>query len=164
MHRTNCSVSVFSLFVLLVSQAAGAQQTVGDDAMKAMLIGSYRLISFEAIDGNGNAVRRPYSVGRISYDGVGRMTAQLMPEGWTGNTSQNGSGAGFISYFGSYTFDLEQQAVIHHVEGALSGNMLGRSMVRYFDFSEDGNSLFLETRNNGRVTGRLRWDRITDAD
>jgi hypothetical protein len=34
-------------------------------------------------------------------------------------------------------------------------------MPRYFEFSADGGSLFLQTKtaDGGRVTGRLQWDR-----
>jgi hypothetical protein len=155
---------VISLGFLFLAPLVHSQQGSDVESIKNRLVGSYRLVSFNAIDEAGNAVRRPYSVGRISYDGVGRMTAQLMPEGWDASSSISASGAGFISYFGTFTIDSERQAVIHHVEGAYNANMLGRSMVRYFEFSADGNSLFLETRNDNRATGRLRWDRILTED
>jgi hypothetical protein len=155
---------IISLSVVLFAPLAQGQPGSDAEAIKNRLVGSYRLVSFNSIDENGNAVRRPYSVGRISYDGVGRMTAQLMPEGWDASASTSSSGAGFISYFGTFTIDTDIQAVIHHVEGAYNANMLGRSMVRYFEFSADGNSLFLETRNDNRTTGRLRWDRILTED
>jgi len=151
--------SALAVSAILVIPLVDAQQGSAE-AIKNRLVGSYRLVSFHAIDESDNSVRRPYSVGRISYDSVGRMTAQLMPEGWDASSSTSSSGAGFISYFGTFTIDTDIQAVIHHVEGAYNANMLGRSMVRYFELSADGNTLFLETRNEGRTTGRLQWDRI----
>ena len=163
LNRFLPSVVVF-LCALLITPFAESQQSGDIDAITSRLVGSYRLVSYNAFDENGNTERRPYSVGRISYDSAGRMTAQLMPDGWNGSTAGSSSGAAFISYFGAYTIDPARQAVIHHVEGAYNDGMLGQSMPRYFEFSADGNSLFLETRNDTRVTGRLRWDRITEQD
>ncbi len=156
MSRTKLLPFILSLGVLLTPVLANSQQPGDMDTLKSQLIGSYSLVFYNGIDENGNTVRQPYSVGRISYDSVGRMTAQLMADG--------GPGAGFISYFGAYSIDTARQAVIHHVEGTNIENLLGQSLVRYLEFSADGSSLFLETRNGDRVTGRLRWDRITAED
>jgi hypothetical protein len=37
--------------------------------------------------------------------------------------------------------------------------MLGQAMPRYFEFSPDGQTLYLTVKNGDRATGRLRWDR-----
>jgi hypothetical protein len=47
----------------------------------------------------------------------------------------------------------------HHVEGAMSPNMVGSDQVRYFEFSPDGKSLYLSVKSGDRVTGKLQWDR-----
>ena len=152
--RKNVSRLLAFSAVLIMSLAHGQQN--GDvEAIRNQLIGSYSLVFYHGIEENGTTVRRPYSVGRISYDAAGRMTAQLMPDG--GNSGE----AGFISYFGTYTIEPARGAVIHHVEGSNIDNLVGQSMPRYFSFSDDGSSLFLETRNEGRVTGRLQWDRLS---
>ena len=41
----------------------------------------------------------------------------------------------------------------------MSPNMVGAELVRYYEFSPDGKSLFLMVKNGERVTGRLQWDR-----
>lgn len=148
------SIMTFNL-LLVVSMAHG--QPVGDmEAIKNQLIGSYSLEFYHGIDENGHTVRQPYSVGRISYDQVGRMSAQLMPDGG------NGGEAGFISYFGTYTIDAERGAVIHHVEGSNIDNLVGLSMPRYFEFSSNGDSLFLETRNVIGLTQTFGSARTSD--
>jgi hypothetical protein len=43
--------------------------------------------------------------------------------------------------------------VTHHVEGAMSPNMVGSDQVRYFEFSPDGKSLYLSVKSGDRVTG-----------
>ena len=139
---------------------AEAGEAGGEDAVVARLIGSWRLVEFHAISEDGVAVRRPYSVGRIDYRTTGLMNAQLMPEDWGDSSGTGGAGAGYIAYFGTFSIDLERRAVIHHVEGAYNRNMLGQSMPRHYEFSDDGDTLFLEVRNNGRTSARLQWSRV----
>ena len=144
---------------LLLIPFAGAQRGGAEEDVMARLIGSWRLVSFNSIAADRQETPRPYSVGRISYAAGGQMSAQLMPESW-----QDGDGeAGYIAYFGRYSVDLGRQAIIHQVEGAYNRNMLGQSMPRYFELSEVGNTLILQTRNSdGRTTARLRWERIVE--
>ncbi len=158
MQRVGFTLIVAAAALLPVS-FAGAQQGSAEEAVMERLIGSWSLVRFDSIDENGQETRRPFSDGRISYSTGGMMTAQLMPEDW-----EDGDGEeGYTAYFGRYSVDLGRQAIIHHVEGAYNRNMLGQAMPRYFDLSEDGNSLTLQTRNSeGRTMARLRWARIID--
>ena len=153
-------LSIILPAILLLIPAVGAQQAGGAETVKAQLLGSWRLVRFNAISEDGEAERRPYSTGRIDYQATGLMNAQLMPEDW-GDSNGTGS-AGYIAYFGTFSVDIERQAVIHHVEGAYGRNMLGQSMSRYYEFADDGNTLYLEVRNNGRTTARLRWARVVE--
>lgn len=155
-------LSIFFSAMLLLIPLADAQQESGEDAIKALLIGSWRLVQFDAIGEDGETVRRPYSTGRIDYQATGLMNAQLMPEDWGDSDGAGSAGAGYVAYFGTFSVDIERQAVIHHVEGAYNRNMLGQSMSRYYEFSDDGNTLFLEVRNNGRTNARLRWALVVE--
>lgn len=157
-------ISIFLSAMLLLIPAAEAQQASDEDAIEAQLTGSWRLVRFNSMNESGEAVRRPYSVGRITYDATGGMFAQLMPEGWKDSDSDSANDAGYIAYFGGFSVDVDQQAVIHHVEGAYDRNMLGQSMPRYFEFTDDGDTLFLEVCSNGRTTARLRWARIVEEE
>lgn len=162
--------SIIAAATLLLIPLAGAQQGGGEEAVMTQLIGSWRLVRFNSITEAGDAVRRPYSVGRISYAAGGQMTAQLMPEGWgddadaDDNDNDSDYDNVYTAYFGRYSVDLGRQAIFHHVEGAYNRDMLGQSMPRYFELSDDGNTLVLEVRNDGRTTARLRWARIVEEE
>lgn len=135
--------------------------------MKQLLIGSYKLVSYLRYDQNGVEQKTNHTAGQISYDATGRMSAQLMPgdrpalpAGGTATDAQRAAAAaGYIAYFGRYEIDAERGVVTHHVEGALGQNMVGQAMPRYFEFSPDGQTLYLTVKSGDRVTGRLRWDR-----
>ncbi len=158
--------STIFLLLAVAAPTPRAQQTADAARIKQKLIGSYKLISYTSFDQNGVATRLPYTVGQISYDAAGRMSAQLMREGRSRLTTPQASEAeraaaysGYIAYFGHYSIEADKGTVTHHVEGAMSPNMVGSDQVRYFEFSPDGKSLFLSVKNGDRVTGRLQWDR-----
>ena len=100
-------LGLFSIILpamLLLVPAAGAQQASDAETVKAQLLGSWRLVRFNAISEDGEAVRRPYSTGRIDYQATGLMNAQLTPEDWGDG---NGAGsAGYIAYFGTFSVDI----------------------------------------------------------
>lgn len=154
------------ILVLVGVVAAPLAQSKPDAAkIKQQLIGSYKLISYVMYDEKGTERPTNYTIGQISYDAAGRMSAQLMakdrPTAGRGasDADRAAAAAGYISYFGRYEIDAARGVVIHHVEGALGQGMVGQAMPRWFEFSPDGQSLFLMTKNGDRVTGRLRWDR-----
>jgi hypothetical protein len=158
--------SAVLLLVVGVASLVGQAQSRGDVARtRKQLIGSYKLVSYETYARDGAVTRTPYTVGQISYDAAGRMSAQLMREDRQKLSSpatdaeRAAAYSGFISYFGHYDLDAEKRTVTHHVEGALGPNMLGNALVRHFEFSPDGKSLFLSVKDGDRVAGKLRWDR-----
>jgi hypothetical protein len=157
-----------AILVTLVSTLAMATpaQTQGELAqLKQQFVGSFKLISYTSFDEKGTATRLPYSVGQISYDAAGRMSAQLMREDRTrlpqraSEAERAAAYSGYIAYFGHYVIDPGKRTVTHHVDGALSPNMVGTPQVRHFEFSPDGATLFLSVKNGDRVTGKLQWDR-----
>jgi hypothetical protein len=151
----------------LAALSVRAQQPADAGRIKQQLIGSYKLISYVGYDANGAATKLPYSDGQISYDSAGRMSAQLMrsdrpklpPAGSATDAERAAAFGGYIAYFGAYTIDPEKRTVTHHVEGAMNPNMVGSNLVRHFEFSPDGKSLFLSVKDGERVTGKLQWDR-----
>jgi hypothetical protein len=160
---------VITLVVLasgLASLSVRAQRSSDAAGVRQQLIGSYKLISYVSYDANGAATTLPYSVGQISYDAAGRMSAQLMrsnrPKLTTPGAPPAERAAAFgtyIAYFGAYTIDVDKRTVTHHVEGAMNPNMVGSDLVRHFEFSPDGKSLFLSVKDGERVRGKLQWDR-----
>jgi YD repeat-containing protein len=163
-------VMVQSLAVVFILSCAafpaGAGQQIDAGVLKQQLVGSYKLISYVNYDQNGVATKSPYTIGQIMYDAAGRMSAQLMREGRARMRTSQPSEAeraaaysGYISYFGHYTIDAGKRAVTHHVEGSVSPNGMGGELVRFFEFSSDGKSLFLTVKDGNRVTAKLQWDR-----
>jgi hypothetical protein len=199
-------VGVFAM-IALVSGGIGASLDAGQrpdaERIKRQFVGSFKLISYVSYDQNGAESRVPYSVGQISYDAAGRMSAQLMgdnrepvpagrgqgqaqAQGQTQAQGQAAAGQGqgqgrgqgqgqgrgqaseaqraalystYIAYFGRYEVDVDKGIVMHIVEGSINPGMVGSPMPRYFEWSPDGNTLYLQTKTGDRVTGRLRWDR-----
>jgi hypothetical protein len=162
--------SVALVLACLVAVPASSSLVAGQrpdaERIKKLFVGSFKLISYTGYDQNGAERRMPYTVGQIAYDAAGRMSAQLMgdnrvaaPPG-AGNEAQRAAlFSSYISYFGKYEVDAEKGVVMHIVDGALTPGMVGTSMPRYFEFSPDGATLYLMTKQGDRVTGRLRWDR-----
>jgi hypothetical protein len=69
-------------FVLLIFGAVAtpvAQPRPDAAKIQQLLIGSYKLVSYVQYDQNGVERKTNHTVGQISYDASGRMSAQLMP-------------------------------------------------------------------------------------
>lgn len=160
-------VTLFTTVTALGVSLAAQADDPATAKVRAQLIGSYRLVSYTNYDAAGKESPSPYRIGQISYDAAGRMSAQLMygdrakfASGTPPTEAQRAAAySSYVAYFGRYTIDAKAGSVTHHVEGATNPNMVGNPLVRYFEFSPDGSSLFLSVKNGERVAGRLRWDR-----
>ena len=139
------------------------------------LLGTWRLVSFEARDSKG---QRQYPLGeRVSgllmYDAGGNMSAHVMRNDrslFAANDPGRGTDAevraafdGHASYFGTYTIDEATQTVTHHVRGAWYPNWIGNDQLRYFKF--DGSRLVLSTpplvSDGQSLEYVLTWERIS---
>lgn len=169
LNRLRIAVALCATVALggVVARAGQSSGAVDDVArIREQLVGSYRLVWYRSYDQAGKESPLPYTVGQISYDRAGRMSAQLSRDGqrrFATNppTEQERAVAygSFISYFGAYDIDPVKRAVTHHVEGSNNPNMVGNHLTRYFEFSPDGRSLFLSVKDGDRVTGKLQWDK-----
>jgi hypothetical protein len=139
-------VVLLALFVWPVS----AQQPATNDADRGKFVGHWRLVEFVNFDEAGAERDAGYEGGRILYDASGNMSAQLLRK----------SRENFIAYYGRYTVDASAVKVTHHVEGSTQANWIGTDLVRYYEFTREG-QLKLSLRNaQGRVTGTLTWERL----
>jgi hypothetical protein len=158
-------MAIVTTLLGIAAMSAPAHTQTDLPRLKQQFVGSYKLISYTSFDADGKPTLLPYSTGQISYDAAGRMSAQLMraerprlpPR--PSEAERAAAYSGFISYFGRYELDPAKRTVTHQVEGALSPNMVGSGLVRHFEFSQDGSTLFLSVKDGERVTGRLQWDR-----
>jgi hypothetical protein len=132
------------------------------------LEGSWRLVLYEAVDGDGRRTR-PYgdAVGRLTYDERGNMTGQVMrPERsrvelGPGNAQLvRAAYTGYIAYFGTYEIAADGASVVHHVQGALNPAWVGGDQVRAMRFEGDRLVLSAEVTKGGQiVTHTLTWER-----
>jgi hypothetical protein len=124
-------------------------------------IGAWKLVSYERRTAAGD-LEYPmgaHPVGRIAYDPLGRMSAQLMRADRPHFQSSPGSAEekiaaydGYVAYYGSYTVNPANHTVVHHVEASLNPNWVGTDLTRSYEFS--GSQLILSTAEI-----RLVWER-----
>ena len=99
------------------------------------IIGAWKLISFEIQKENGDVVY-PFgnnAQGSLIYTKSGRISVHLMrpdrPQFASGDQMKGtweeikANYEGFLSYYGSYEFDMEKGFVIHHIQGSLFRDM-----------------------------------------
>lgn len=131
------------------------------------LVGAWRLVSFEERTPAGEIIH-PYGerpVGLLVYDASGRMSVQVMRSDRAPLSSDSLNEVtpeelrsvleGFTAFFGRYEIDEDARVVIHHVEGHVLPNSIGKSLKRRFELS--GNRLILMPAENRRVV----WERVT---
>jgi hypothetical protein len=132
------------------------------------LIGAWDLVSwFETrSDGGIDYPLGADAVGKIIYTADGHVSAQLVrrdvkhfhDEDWRKASEAESAAAwkNYFGYFGTYSVDVQMQAVIHHIEGAWFPNLLGTDQVRHYRF--EGTQLVLDADTAwGHV--RIVWQR-----
>jgi Lipocalin-like domain len=132
-----------------------AFQNMAQSQSKPSLLGTWRLVSFEARDSKGQ-LQYPlgeHVSGLLVYDAGGNMSAHVMRNDrpfFAANDPGRGTDAevraafeGYASYFGTYTIDLATQTVTHHVRGGWYPNWIGNDQLRHFEF--EGSRLVLST-------------------
>jgi Lipocalin-like domain len=139
------------------------------------LLGTWRLVSFEARDSEGQ-LQYPLGkdvCGQLIYDVGGNMSAHVMRDDrplFAANDPGRGTDAevratfdGHASYFGTYAIDPATQTVTHHVRGAWYPNWIGNDQLRHFKF--DGSRLVLSTpplvSDGQSLEYVLTWERIS---
>jgi len=148
----------FAIMSLLSSTMVWADAL---DDVKKQFIGDYELATYVSFPAAGGEIDNDY-IGRLSYDRFGNMSGlgmpRNLPERQSTSTERLTSGFG---YWGSVSFNLDNNTVIHHVEGSpMVAQWVGGENVRFFEFvGHDILKLSLKDQN-GRVTGTLTWRRL----
>jgi hypothetical protein len=152
-----CSLAIVRVVVLAAVLVVGAShaQTARTPVEQAF-IGVYTL-----------AVYAPHGespIGRIAYDGSGRMWAMITPPGRAPVSNESSDGdfraamQGLIAYWGRYEIDEAGGRVIHFVEAASNPAWIGDEFVRWYRI--DGQRLTLSLNPN--FTNMLIWERLPD--
>jgi len=137
------------------------------------LAGSWKLVSFQIRDSRGQTAY-PFgkdAQGRLIYEPDGRMAVQVMNPNRHGFASDDPLAAsegevraafgGYTAYYGTYSVNPDEHAIVHHIEAALLPNWVGTDQRRHFEF--DGKYLTLEgPLLLGGVQGvvSLVWERV----
>jgi hypothetical protein len=146
-------------------------------AERKKFIGVWKLLSGESKDQVTGEVRYPWGknpVGRLSYDGLGGVFAQLMNPGrrFVGGMADRGAAAaiagasvddmremltGFNAYFGTFEVDEPSRTVIHHLQSALIPSWVGTAQRRKYEFSGLDQLILLNIASEAAY--RLVWQR-----
>jgi hypothetical protein len=136
--------------------------------------GTWRLAEAYAETAEG---RRPFplgegALGSIMYDTAGHMSAQLMGADRKPFSSRNldevplqefkDTYLGYTSYYGTYTLNVAEKTVTHHVQGALTAAWVGGDQLRYFEFNDGALVLKtppMRTADGTKVVNTLVWRR-----
>jgi hypothetical protein len=175
------------LIVLVISGCDGRGQDQGEknaDAAKGRiksmseevipkLDGSWKLISFHSKDSNGQTTY-PFgkdAQGRLIYGPDGRLAVQLMNPNRprfasddplvTSEAEVRAAFDGYTAYYGTYSVNHDEKAIMHHIEVALLPNWVGTDQRRDFEF--DGKYLTLKGElllGGAKRVVSLVWERL----
>ena len=137
------------------SQAADTLQDI-----EQKFQGDFELVSYFQFPERGDPIDMNY-VGRLSYDAFGNMAGLGMPRDLPerNQATEERVTCGF-GYWGKVSFDLENNLVIHHVEGSpMVPEWVGGDNIRHFEFSDGLLKLSLKN-SQGRTTGTLSWRKL----
>jgi hypothetical protein len=141
-----------------------------DDIVRK-LIGAWRLVSWSEIkqDGGTDYPLGKDAIGQLIYSADGHVAAQLarkdLPplrdEDWRSASQPESAQAwkSYFGYFGTFSIDTRQQAVIHHVEGSWFPNLSHTDQTRLFRFVGDELVLDADTAW-GKVV--IVWEKAPD--
>ena len=138
---------------------------------KVRIVGTWRLISAETFDGQGNPVLT-YDDGILQYTASGHMSAQLYRKSrpkfaakeWydASDAEIRSAFVGYAAYFGTFEIREAESSVVHRVVGSLFPNWEGGEQQRFYRF--DGDRLILSTApgmvTDQRAGARLIWERV----
>jgi len=142
---------------------------------KQLLVGSWRLMSFEMRDTNGN-ISYPWgkdTQGYLMYNADGYMSVTVMSSNRLkfssadvkgGTTEEKVAAADtYVSYCGTY--EIQQNTVIHHIELSFFPNWIGVDQKRMLSLEGDHLSLIIPPITVAGVerTGYLIWERVTGS-
>lgn len=139
--------------------------------MKDKLINTWSLVSFVIRKDSGETIY-PFgknATGMLIYTSSGNFAAQVMrndrPIFKSGDQMKGSSEEieasfkGVISYFGHYTFNENENTILHHVEGSLFPNWKGLTMKRFVQLKNNMLELSTEPTTWGgeNSIGMLVW-------
>lgn len=138
------------------------------------LLGTWKLVEFEGtID--GQPVTR-LNAGRLMYDASGQVSLHMMvqerPKFASDKKRQSTKDEakvafdGYVAYFGRYRVNEADGVVIHHIEGSIFPNEIGKESIRFYELSGDRLILRVTSLIDGKIapksssTAYVIWERV----
>ena len=139
---------VACLAASFVAVAGGQQLKFSKRKIKQRFEGAWVLVSFERkiTDGTITYPLGTDPIGRLTYDGLGRMSVQIMRRDRPRFTSGTRQGtpeeiqaafAGYTAYYGPYEVYEKDGFVIHRLEACSFPNWVGTEQKRFFEFVDE---------------------------
>jgi hypothetical protein len=159
--NTRSRAYALALVLLVVCSALSARAVAqrGGDT-RARMLGAWRLESRSVRTAGGEVLRDPVlgaePPGRLFYDASGNMSLQMMRPARSQAISvpanaKDASNArvilGYDSYFGTFRLNEAAGTVIHHVEGSLFPEDLGKDFERRLTVEGDRLTLSFTSRS-----------------
>ncbi|GET31536.1 hypothetical protein PbJCM13498_03990 [Prolixibacter bellariivorans] len=133
-------------------------------------VGSWELQEW-TIESKDGRIESPFgkdAIGRITYEGNGNMSVQIMRNNRPQFPSEDPlqgqpdeiviAFKGFIAYSGNYDVDFNSKQVVHQIKISSFPNWVGQNQIRKFEFNED--KLTLSTDFIGSNKHKLVWRKI----
>jgi len=133
--------------------------------VRARMLGSWRLVKYEAIASDGSTRPGSFDTGVVSYDASGQMSAHLWRAAGRATTSprtdaeRSAAYQSYLGYYGPFEIDEAKGTVVHHVRGSSYPDWVGTDQTRYYELDPDGRHLTLSVKSGDRVAQRLLWER-----
>ena len=132
----------FALIAAMVFVLSAQSQS---KSAKEQLIGAWHLEHIDASGPDGKAMPAAQPKGMLIYTRDGHVSVQLMyPETALSNEYVL---KGYEASFGSYDVNETAHTVTHHVQGAITRDLLvGKDLPRKFEFTPEGHLVIRSTR------------------
>lgn len=155
-----------------------ADQKKSDGSVREKFVGAWRLISIETVRPNGEVIYPFYGrhpEGLIVYDRDGWMSVQIVSDppsavpkdgSWEGflaapSAEKVAAVEGYYAYFGTWTVDLSESTVTHHIRQSLRPGERGEEGIRHFVLDTDRLTLSAKAHERGEDRERrLVWQRV----
>ena len=172
--NSRCRAVALGMVLLVVCPAlSGDAAAQAGRGTRQRILGAWRLESRAVRRAGGEMVRDavlgPQPVGLLYYDASGRMSLQMMRQDRkqaisTPSSPQDAQNArvilGYDSYFGTFRVNDAAGTVIHHVEGSLFPEDLGKDFERQLTVEGDRLTLgFTSKTPDGDVSRTLVFRR-----
>ena len=140
----------WTVTALLTLTAVSLAQSVGSKALapgsdKEKLIGAWHLVSISESDAGRQSSPVKEIKGMLIYTRDGHMSVQLMYPPSASALSNDYVLNGYEASFGTYDVNEKTHTVTHHVQGSITGGLVGKDLPRVYQLS--GNRLIIKSTN-----------------